>query len=51
MCGMSAGLGLLLYVRFATHIAFTWYVAIGAVATFATAVLASLFIKEPAHGN
>jgi SSS family transporter len=50
MCGMSVGLVLLLYVRFATPIAFTWYVMIGASATFATAVLASLVIKEPAHG-
>ena len=29
MCGMSAGLALMLYVRFATPIAFTWYVLIG----------------------
>jgi SSS family solute:Na+ symporter len=51
MCGMSVGLVLLLYVRFATPIAFTWYVMIGASATFATAVLVSLMIKEPAHGH
>ena len=50
MCGMSVGLVLLLYVRFATPIAFTWYVAIGASATFLTAILVSLCIKEPAHG-
>ncbi|HTM12567.1 MAG TPA: sodium:solute symporter [Bryobacteraceae bacterium] len=50
MCGMSVGLVLLLYVRFATSIAFTWYVMIGASATFATAVLVSLIIKEPARG-
>ena len=50
MCGMSVGLVLLLYVRFATPIAFTWYVMIGASATFAAAVLVSLVIKEPAHG-
>jgi len=50
MCGMTVGLGLLLYVRFATPIAFTWYVMIGASATFVTALLASLIIKEPAHG-
>jgi SSS family transporter len=50
MCGMSVGLVLLLYVRFGTPIAFTWYVMIGASATFATAVLASLVIQEPAHG-
>jgi len=51
MCGMSVGLVLLLYVRFATPIAFTWYVMIGASATFATAVLVSLCIKEPARGT
>ncbi len=50
MCGMAVGLGLLLYVRFATPIAFTWYVMIGASATFVTAVLVSWCIKEPAHG-
>ena len=51
MCGMAVGLGLLLYVRFATAIAFTWYVMIGASATFMTAVLVSWCIKEPAHGD
>ena len=51
MCGMSVGLVLLLYVRFATPIAFTWYVMIGASATFVTAILVSLCIKEPAHGT
>jgi len=51
MCGMSVGLVLLLYVRFATPMAFTWYVMIGASATFVTAVLVSLVIKEPAHGD
>jgi Na+/proline symporter len=50
MCGMSVGLILLLYVRFATPIAFTWYVMIGASATFTAAVLVSFVIKEPAHG-
>src|SRR6185369_10015014 len=29
MCGMVAGLAVMLYVRFATPIAFTWYVLIG----------------------
>jgi Na+/proline symporter len=36
MTGMLAGLITMLYVRFATHIAFTWYVLIGTAATFAT---------------
>src|SRR5665213_1055299 len=51
MCGMLVGLALLLYVRFATPIAFTWYVMIGASATFLTAILVSLCIREPAHGR
>jgi SSS family solute:Na+ symporter len=51
MCGMAAGLGLLLYVRFATGIAFTWYVIIGASATFVTAVILSWCLREPAHGD
>jgi solute:Na+ symporter, SSS family len=46
MCGMCVGLGLMLYVRFATPIAFTWYVVIGTVATFATGMLASFFVRE-----
>jgi len=46
MCGMSVGLALMLYVRFATPIAFTWYVMIGTGATFATGILVSLFVKE-----
>ena len=46
MCGMSAGLGLMLYVRFATPIAFTWYVLIGTTGTVVVGLAASLFIKE-----
>jgi len=46
MCGMSVGLALMLYVRFATPIAFTWYVVIGTGATFGTGILVSLFIRE-----
>ena len=48
MCGMVAGLALMLYVRFATPIAFTWYVLIGTSMTFVTGLLASLFTKENA---
>ena len=48
MCGMIAGLALMLYVRFATPIAFTWYVLIGTSMTFATGLLASLLVKENA---
>ena len=46
MCGMVAGLALMLYVRFATPIAFTWYVLIGTSMTFATGLLASFVLKE-----
>jgi SSS family transporter len=46
MCGMVAGLALMLYVRFATPIAFTWYVVIGTAMTFITGLLASIFVKE-----
>ena len=46
MCGMVAGLALMLYVRFATPIAFTWYVLIGTSTTFATGLIVSLFLKE-----
>jgi len=46
MCGMVAGLALMLYVRFATPIAFTWYVLIGTSMTFATGLIVSLFLKE-----
>jgi SSS family solute:Na+ symporter len=46
MCGMSVGLLLMLYVRFATPIAFTWYVTIGASATFLVGILVSFAIQE-----
>jgi len=46
MCGMIAGLALMLYVRFATPIAFTWYVLIGTAMTFITGILASFFLHE-----
>ena len=46
MSGMCVGLALMLYVRFATPIAFTWYVVIGTGATFLTGMLASLFVRE-----
>ena len=35
MCAMVVGLALMLYIRFATPIAWTWYVLIGTAATFA----------------
>jgi SSS family solute:Na+ symporter len=40
--GVVAGLAVILYVKLATHIAFTWWVAIGAGSTFAAACAASL---------
>jgi Na+/proline symporter len=46
MCGMVAGLALMLYVRFATPIAFTWYVLIGTSMTFGTGLVVSLILKE-----
>ncbi len=49
--GMAAGIGTVVYVRLATHIAWTWYVAIGTVVTFLVALLASGFAKEPPGEN
>ena len=49
--GMFAGLATIIYVRFATPIAWTWYVAIGAAATFLAALLVSLFIPAPREGK
>jgi SSS family solute:Na+ symporter len=49
MIAMIAGLALMIYVRVATHIAFTWYVLIGTAATFSTGYVISLFLKEPDH--
>ncbi len=51
ICGMAAGLAVMLYVRFWTPIAFTWYVPIGTLATFAAGLAASFIWKEkPANG-
>jgi Na+/proline symporter len=49
MIGMIAGLLLMIYVRFQTRIAFTWYVVIGTAATFSTGYVMSLFLKEPPY--
>ena len=43
MCGVAAGLAVILYVHFDTPIAWTWYVLIGTAATFGTGWLVSLF--------
>ena len=45
MAGMACGLSVILYVKFATPIAFTWYVLIGASVTFAVACAVSPFLK------
>lgn len=53
MVGMSAGLLVMLYVKFGTKIAFTWYVLIGSVMTFSVGYLTSMWIdrgKEEANG-
>jgi len=42
MIGMSAGLITMLYIKFGTSIAWTWYVLIGTTVTFLVAVLAHL---------
>ncbi len=47
MIAMIAGLLLMIYIRFETRIAFTWYVVIGTAATFLTGYVMSLFLKEP----
>jgi solute:Na+ symporter, SSS family len=41
--GVVAGLAAVLYVRFRTPVAFTWYVVIGAAVTFCGGLIASLF--------
>jgi SSS family transporter len=46
--GMLCGLALNVYIWGWTHIAWTWYVTIGASATFIVGYLASLAIKEQA---
>jgi solute:Na+ symporter, SSS family len=48
MCGMAAGLAMMLYVRLGTSIAFTWYVLIGATTTFLVGLAVSVMLKEDA---
>ena len=43
---MAAGLLVMLYVKAATPVAFTWYVLIGTTVTFATGLLASFVFPE-----
>jgi SSS family solute:Na+ symporter len=51
MVGMSCGLGAMLYVKFGTTIAWTWYVLIGTTITFLTAIAASYGITEKEKTN
>jgi SSS family solute:Na+ symporter len=46
MIAMACGLALMLYIRFFTPIAFTWYVLIGSSATFAIGLAASFLLRE-----
>ena len=45
MFGMCAGFALILYVKFETSIAWTWYVLIGTAGTFSAGLAASLVFK------
>jgi solute:Na+ symporter, SSS family len=51
MVGMCTGLVLMLYVKFETSIAWTWYVLIGTSATFVTGLAASFLHKEKPIGK
>ncbi len=51
MTGMSAGLLVMLWVKFFTPIAWTWYVVIGTAVTFGVGYAASLIINEPPKGD
>jgi SSS family solute:Na+ symporter len=46
LTGMLVACGLMIYLKFYTNIAWTWYVLFGSLTTLAVAGLASLFIKE-----
>jgi Na+/proline symporter len=46
MCAMAGGLVLMLYIRFFTPIAWTWYVLIGSSATFALGLALSFLFRE-----
>jgi K+-sensing histidine kinase KdpD len=43
IAGVAAGLGIVIAIHFYTPIAWTWYVLIGTVTTFAVGLFASLF--------
>lgn len=46
LIGMLVSIGLMFYIRFATPIAFPWYVLIGSVTTFTVAFLASFVFSS-----
>ena len=46
MVGMLCGFGLNLYLWQCTQVPFTWYVALGSVATFAVGYGASFFLGQ-----
>jgi len=48
MFGMCAGFALIVYVKFETSIAWTWYVLIGTAGTFSAGLAASLLFKPRA---
>jgi SSS family solute:Na+ symporter len=47
MAGMVAGLLVMLYVKFFTPIAWTWYVLIGTAVTFIVGYTGSILVREP----
>jgi len=44
VAGVVAGLGAMMFVKFATNIPFTWWVAIGSGITFSVGYAASFFL-------
>jgi SSS family solute:Na+ symporter len=50
IAGILIGLAAMLYVKFATPIAFTWWVAIGSAVTFVSGFLLSFLLPEKQHG-
>ena len=51
VAGVIIGLTAILYVRFETNIAFTWWVLIGSLATFAGGYIASLILPQRTHAD
>jgi SSS family transporter len=51
LVGMAASILLILYIKFATPIAWTWYVLIGSLTTFIVALLASFIFNNQRQTN